>query len=168
MPQVGIKNDAGKRDWTLMPWEQLEEVVKVLEDGAKKYDRNNWKLVEPERYRKALLRHAVTYAEGGKVDKESGLLTLAHLICNALFLLYFENGSYIEDQIDEAFKCITHRKNCDEAVKDSGGGIMINTDGEWKTEVPFPPYPEGGEKFGPGAVLTGESIYTEAPNEDSI
>ena len=30
------KNDEGKLQWSLMPFEQLEEVVKVLMNGAKR------------------------------------------------------------------------------------------------------------------------------------
>jgi hypothetical protein len=33
----GVKYDQGKRDWTLLPWDGLEWVVKVLEYGAAKY-----------------------------------------------------------------------------------------------------------------------------------
>ncbi len=37
-----MRADSGKRDWDLVPWRQLEEVVKILEFGARKYDRWNW------------------------------------------------------------------------------------------------------------------------------
>ena len=31
---LGRKFDGGKRDYTLLPWDALEEIVKVLEFGA--------------------------------------------------------------------------------------------------------------------------------------
>lgn len=91
----GTKLDAGKRDWTLLPWRALAEVVEVLEYGERKYARENWKLVPDaeQRYRAALLRHTVALAEDpGARDPESGLSHAAHAACNALFLLWFEQG----------------------------------------------------------------------------
>ena len=39
----GIKFDDNKPDYSLIPPNALEDVVKVLTIGAKKYDRHNWK-----------------------------------------------------------------------------------------------------------------------------
>ena len=67
---LGIKYDGGKPDYSLLPFNALEEVVRVLTYGAAKYSRDNWKLVEPhkERYVAAALRlrHAGG-AAGGEV-----------------------------------------------------------------------------------------------------
>lgn len=81
-----------KPRWSLIPWGPLREILKVLEHGAKKYDDWNWTKVEngEERYREALLRHMIDYAEGIERDHDSGLLTLAHIGCNALFLIWFK------------------------------------------------------------------------------
>ncbi len=38
-PQPGVKYDAGKTDWTLLPWSGLQKIVEVLEYGARKYTR---------------------------------------------------------------------------------------------------------------------------------
>jgi hypothetical protein len=86
---VGMKFDGGKRDFTLLPWASVEEIVKVLEFGAQKYARDNWKQVEDaqHRYTKAALRHLVAYTQGEVNDPESGLPHLAHLGCCVLFLL---------------------------------------------------------------------------------
>jgi hypothetical protein len=86
----GKKYDIGKPRWHLMLWGELEEVVKVLTLGAEKYDDHNWKKIEPERYQSALMRHFKSYMLKEKKDKESGLSHLAHLICCALFLMWFE------------------------------------------------------------------------------
>ena len=86
----GKKADLGKLRWTLLPWVALQEVVKVLEYGAKKYEANNWKKVKPiERYDEALIRHVASWRMGELRDPETGLLHVAHIACNALFIIYF-------------------------------------------------------------------------------
>jgi hypothetical protein len=84
---MGMKFDDDKRDFTLLPWPAVEEIVKVLEFGAKKYARDNWQKVEADRYVKAAFRHLIDYNQGEENDKESGLSHLAHLGCCVLFLL---------------------------------------------------------------------------------
>lgn len=87
-----IKADKGKLQWSLMPFEQLEQVVKVLEMGAEKYCIDNWKNCDdPKRYKDALMRHVISYIKGDKKDSESELSHLAHAICNCLFLMYFDD-----------------------------------------------------------------------------
>ena len=92
-PITGVKHDAGKTRPSLLPWSALQPVIDVLEFGAKKYSAGGWKKVSPERYREALLRHAMAYAEDPEgADADSGLPHLAHLACNALFLLWFREA----------------------------------------------------------------------------
>lgn len=56
--------------------------------GRKYHDPENWRSVEPQRYRDALYRHWLAYLEDpGGVDEESGLPHLWHLACNAAFLI---------------------------------------------------------------------------------
>lgn len=98
------KADDGKLQWSLMPFEQLEDVVRVLMNGAKKYARDNWKKCDDiNRYKDALMRHVVSYIKGEKNDPEDNLSHLAHAMCNCLFLMYFdkrENKTLLE-QFDE-------------------------------------------------------------------
>jgi hypothetical protein len=93
----GMKFDSGKLDYTLLPWDGVEEVVKVLEFGAKKYARDNWKKVEnaETRYMAAAFRHLVAHSKGELNDSETGLSHLAHAGCCLLFLIALEktNGS---------------------------------------------------------------------------
>jgi hypothetical protein len=86
----GIKYDQKKIDWSLLPFEEIEEVVKVLMYGAKKYDIDNWKYVEPykERYFSACIRHLIARFRGEIIDSESKLPHLAHAVCCILFLMY--------------------------------------------------------------------------------
>lgn len=95
MKEEFIKADTGKTQWTLMPFDELEDVVKVLEMGAKKYTKDNWKKCDNvERYKDALMRHTISYIKGDKIDAESGLSHLAHAVCNCLFLMYFDKGKH--------------------------------------------------------------------------
>lgn len=88
----GKKFDQGKMRPSLllegMP-NGLLSVMEVLEFGAKKYGPHNWLQVEGamDRYKEALERHVIN-PEGilGR-DPESGLYHVAHIACNALFLL---------------------------------------------------------------------------------
>lgn len=56
--------------------------------GAEKYEPNNWQKVDKHRYYAAMMRHMVAELKGEDCDQESGLLHLAHMACNALFLLW--------------------------------------------------------------------------------
>lgn len=85
----GMKFDQGKIDYTLLPWAGVEEVVKVLEFGAQKYARDNWRHVNnaQNRYLAAAFRHMIAYSQGEVNDQETGLSHLAHANCCLLFLL---------------------------------------------------------------------------------
>ena len=95
-PVLSITEDAktgeGKLDWTLLPMKALEQVVKIMEFGGKKYPRDSWKAKTGEyrqRYQAAAMRHLVELMNGNEIDSESGLPHAAHLACNALFLTDF-------------------------------------------------------------------------------
>lgn len=87
------KNDLGKLEWSLMPEEALEQVVKVLMFG-KKYGAWNWldnaNQVEYSRFMDAIERHFKAYKRGANRDAESNLHHLAHVITNCLFLMTYD------------------------------------------------------------------------------
>lgn len=103
MTSEGLKYDNGKLRWDLLPIETVEEIVKVLTMGANKYAANNWQLVEngSERYYAALLRHLAEWRKGSKIDQESGLNHLAHVLCNGVFLLWLDHKSSVEASYSE-------------------------------------------------------------------
>lgn len=87
---VGTKFDQGKLRWDLVPPE-FEEVVKVLTFGANKYEDRNWeKGINYGRLIAACLRHLFSWIRGERLDPETGLHHLAHLGCDVLFLLTYE------------------------------------------------------------------------------
>lgn len=89
MPDQSVKADSGKIRPTLVPSSLIRAVATVREYGTRKYgDPENWRQVEPQRYRDALYRHLLAYVEDPTgTDEESGLPHLWHLACNAAFLI---------------------------------------------------------------------------------
>lgn len=86
-----VKADQGKPRPTLVPVSLIKAVTEVREYGCRKYhDPDNWRNVEPQRYRDALYRHWLAYLGGEELDKESGLPHLWHLACNVAFLIETE------------------------------------------------------------------------------
>jgi hypothetical protein len=95
MAKEAVKADNGKPDWSLVPFEALEGMVRVLEFGANKYSRNNWMTGGGFSYRRVLtacMRHLFSYLGGEDKDPESGLSHIHHAQCNLLFLaMYITN-----------------------------------------------------------------------------
>ena len=87
------KADAGKARLTLVPRRILYDIARIREYGNAKYhDPDNWKQVEPQRYRDAMMRHMIAYLDDPTgVDEESGLPHLWHLACNVAFLCEMED-----------------------------------------------------------------------------
>lgn len=87
------KSDAGKLQLTLVPREIIRCIAHVRMYGNTKYgDPENWRTVEPWRYRDAMFRHLLAYLDDpGSVDTESGLPHLWHLACNVAFLCEMED-----------------------------------------------------------------------------
>lgn len=82
------KADQGKIRPTLVPPSLVLAVAAIREYGCKKYhDPENWRQVEPQRYRDALYRHFLAYLSGEALDQESGLPHLWHMACNVAFLV---------------------------------------------------------------------------------
>lgn len=89
----GIKYDENKLRWDLLPFIAVEDVVKVLMLGAKKYGEYNWRGLNNQQHRiqAAIFRHMSEIMKGNIIDDESGLPHSAHVACNALFLTYFQH-----------------------------------------------------------------------------
>ena len=92
-----VKADKGKLRPTLVPVSIIRAIAAIREYGVQKYlDRDgkekieNWRDVEPQRYRDAAYRHWLAYLAGEKKDQESGLPHLWHLACNIAFLIELE------------------------------------------------------------------------------
>lgn len=92
MNKQEAKADSGKPKLTLVPRQIILDIAKVREYGTEKYgDPDNWKQVEPQRYRDAAFRHFLSYLDNPNgTDDESGLPHLSHLACNIAFLCEME------------------------------------------------------------------------------
>jgi len=85
------KLDQDKPRPTLVPVSLVQAVTAIREFGCQKYkDPENWRQVEPQRYKDALYRHWLAYLSGEKNDPESGYPHLWHLACNVAFLIEME------------------------------------------------------------------------------
>lgn len=87
------RHNRGKTRLSLVDPDFLREVAEVAQMGAKKYDRDNWfKGQDYETALDSLKRHLQQFEVGEAIDSESGIHHLAHVACNAMFLLYYERN----------------------------------------------------------------------------
>lgn len=89
---IGIKHDDNKLQWRLLPIEPIEDIIRVLMFGAKKYAPNNWQKIETVRYYDAAMRHLTAWRQGEHLDPESKLPHLAHAGCCLLFMAWLERN----------------------------------------------------------------------------
>lgn len=81
------KFDNGKAKLSWVPLSAIEGISKVMEMGAAKYGKDNWRTcTDMSRYLDALLRHTYAYVNGEHYDKESGFSHMDHVLCNAAFI----------------------------------------------------------------------------------
>lgn len=119
--EQGDRSNTGKLKWSLVPFRALEPMVDVLMFGAKKYAPNNWKKGLPyTEICESLLRHTYSFLNGQNRDKESRLLEVGHILCNALFLSYMalfrpdmdDRCTEFKDSVtDEEDEVINHNNN---------------------------------------------------------
>ena len=137
MDDQKAKSDYGKAKLSLVPRRIIWDVAAIREYGNAKYPDggvDNWKKVDPERYRDALYRHFMAYLDDPYgVDKESGFPHLWHLATNVAFLCDLEDpireerkkklDRYKKDQaaVDE----MTKKFEIAKSLKDQA---MLNTD----------------------------------------
>ncbi len=91
----------GKLEWSLVDFKSLEPMVRVLEFGAKKYSRDNWKRgLETTKIVESTLRHLFAFLDGENLDKESQLSHVAHAQCNLMFLQYMmDNKPELDNRV---------------------------------------------------------------------
>lgn len=88
------KNDHadGKLRWDLLPLAEIEDIVRVYTEGAKKYAVNSWQDIPDgfNRYLGATMRHIVAYTKGERFDSDTGCMHLAQVAWNAIAMLYYD------------------------------------------------------------------------------
>ena len=73
-----------------MTLEAFDSMADVLEYGAQKYERNNWRKLSPNKLAAAdsLYRHVASILNGELIDEDSKLPHIGHIMCNIMFLTY--------------------------------------------------------------------------------
>ena len=106
------KADAGKPRLSLVPSEIIRNIATIREYGNRKYgNADNWRNVEPQRYRDAAYRHLLAYIDDpASVDEESGLPHLWHLACNVAFLCELEKELFENEHMSSICSCGNCRK----------------------------------------------------------
>jgi hypothetical protein len=71
----------------------LEDLIRVLQFGADKYEVDNWKKGLPyTEISNSLLRHLIAFLSKETLDSESQLPHTAHILANAMFLAWMEKN----------------------------------------------------------------------------
>lgn len=98
----GLRYNETKPEWSLVDYDALESMVRVLEYGKKKYSAFNWKKGLPYTSTiESMLRHIYAFLDGEDLDPESGLPHTGHIMCNAMFLSYYYE---FQREQDDRFK----------------------------------------------------------------
>ena len=110
--EPGKKYDDGKVMYQLIPWYPLEEVAKVYTYGAHKYSEDNWRGgMSWSRLFGAIMRHTWAWFRGEDVDRESGLLHLAHATFGLFSLMeYGRNRQEFDDRMRDVYVGINKGK----------------------------------------------------------
>lgn len=99
--RLADRYNQGKLPMSLLDRYAIEELVKVLQFGANKYARHNWrKGLSQSDILDSTLRHVFAALDGEDLDPESGLPHMAHAMCNCMF--YLANGKY-HPELDDRF-----------------------------------------------------------------
>jgi hypothetical protein len=108
----GTKADTGKVPTELLSAEAMLQTAKVLAFGAKKYAAWNWsKGINYTRIVGAILRHTFSYMSGETNDPETGLSHMAHVMCEAMFLVHYEKyRKEFDDRPKEVYSVTTSKE----------------------------------------------------------
>jgi len=96
----GGRADGGKPQINMVPFELIQGVAGVLEFGAAKYCKDNWKKgMDWTRCWDSAQRHMWAWQNGEDFDPESGKSHLAHAASNIAFLMWYaENRPEFDDR----------------------------------------------------------------------
>lgn len=120
----GLRHNAGKTRYDLVPAFAQEEYARVLTKGAEKYAERNWELgMRWSKVTQSLERHLAAFKRGEDRDPETGLLHTAHIQCNAAFLTeYYKIYPQGDDRPHQYLKRPKIGLDIDEVLCDWVGG----------------------------------------------
>jgi hypothetical protein len=87
--EQSLRYNTGKPQWSLVDFKSLEPLVRVMEYGAQKYARENWKKgLDLNQILESLSRHLFALMSGEQIDPESGCEHIGNIMANAMFYKY--------------------------------------------------------------------------------
>ena len=87
-----LRYNEGKPKWSLVHYESLIPMIRVLEFGALKYAPRNWiKPMNETEILESMQRHLAALMDGEEFDQESGINHMGHIQANAMFYNYHHN-----------------------------------------------------------------------------
>ena len=90
--EEGLRFNDGKTRHDLVPAFAQEQYARVLTKGAEKYAPRNWeKGMAWSKVLASMKRHILAFESGEDFDPETGLLHMAHVMCNAAFITEYYN-----------------------------------------------------------------------------
>lgn len=99
------RHNAGKLRWSLVDFESMEDMLRVLEFGAGKYSPDNWKLgLNKDELLESAIRHLMALMRGEEMDKESGLPHNGHVMCNMMFYSFYSRNNKFAAERRNPFK----------------------------------------------------------------
>lgn len=102
MNEGAVRRDEAKTRLDLISPIFIEHLGKVLTQGAEKYSDHNWRGgMRWSRSIASLKRHLNMFESGIDYDSESGLLHLAHVAANTMFLLEYV---FTHPELDDRYK----------------------------------------------------------------
>lgn len=98
LPEATLNKGKDKSKLSLLPWPALLEIADVREKGRLKHG-DTWRNGLSHRdYLDAAIRHIAAYADGERIDSESGLSHLAHACCSLMFIItWLKENTGVDD-----------------------------------------------------------------------
>lgn len=125
----GLRLNQNKTRLDLMPSYALEHVGQVFTKGAEKYSADNWRSgMSWSKPLASMERHLAAYKQCKDFDEETGLLHMAHLVANGLFLVEYYKIFPQGDDRDHSWQ---HKQrisiDVDDVIADFCGGVVERT-----------------------------------------
>jgi uncharacterized HAD superfamily protein len=123
--ETGLRFNDGKTRYDLLPPFAVDQLAKVMTKGAEKYADRNWeKGMKWSTVLASLKRHIAAFERGEDIDPETGLLHIAHAMCNAAFLAeYYKIYPEGDDRPHNYLKDKKIGLDIDGVIADFNGGL---------------------------------------------
>lgn len=123
---TGIRHNQGKLKYHLIPPNAMKKIAEVFTMGSSKYGDRNWENgMKWSNVYASLTRHLQEFLAGNDYDSESGLLHMAHVAVNAIFLLeYYDIYPWGDDRKHRRDRPLRIGLDIDDVLCDFTGGML--------------------------------------------